>query len=297
MNKKSITSYSHEKEETVRDEPLSSQELASLIKASQDKGFNAVEIKKEENAIFKKVSLHEIAKKAQKEERNISSENLQNDTPKKDTHSKENNEKNTSKSTELDKSEDEIAQKIGESDKIEDETDKKEETKDNGLKEKYISEAKFNEELAKAKEVSFEEGRKKAFDEIKEGSDAAIASLKKVVSELSAVDKLDLSNYEKQFSEKILELSSELSGKIITALPSEFLKKIKSFLVTLENVTGDIEIFINKEDYKSITKSKDLKNELSRLKITSNDNLNHGEIELRVNGIVISQKLKNSSIQ
>ena len=297
MNKKSITSYSHEKEETVRDEPLSSQELASLIKASQDKGFNAVEIKKEENAIFKKVSLHEIAKKAQKEERNISSENLQNDTPKKDMHSKENNEKNTSKSTELDKSEDEIAQKIGESDKIEDETDKKEETKDNGLKEKYISEAKFNEELAKVKESSFEEGRKKAFDEIKEGSDAAIASLKKVVSELSAVDTLDLSNYEKQFSEKILELSSELSGKIITALPSEFLKKIKSFLVTLENVTGDIEIFINKEDYKSITKSKDLKNELSRLKITSNDNLNHGEIELRVNGIVISQKLKNSSIQ
>ena len=297
MNKKSITSYSHEKEETVRDEPLSSQELASLIKASQDKGFNAVEIKKEENAIFKKVSLHEIAKKAQKEERNISSENLQNDTPKKDTHLKENNEKNTPKSTELEKSEDEITQKIGVSDKIEDETDKKEETKDNGLKEKYISEAKFNEELAKVKESSFEEGRKKAFDEIKEGSDAAIASLKKVVSELSAVDKLDLSNYEKQFSEKILELSSELSGKIITALPSEFLKKIKSFLVTLENVTGDIEIFINKEDYKSITKSKDLKNELSRLKITSNDNLNHGEIELRVNGIVISQKLKNSSIQ
>ena len=297
MNKKSITSYSHEKEETVRDEPLSSQELASLIKASQDKGFNAVEIKKEENAIFKKVSLHEIAKKAQKEERNISSENLQNDTPKKDTHLKENNEKNTPKSTELEKSEDEITQKIGVSDKIEDETDKKEETKDNGLKEKYISEAKFNEELAKVKESSFEEGRKKAFDEIKEGSDAAIASLKKVVSELSAVDKLDLSNYEKQFSEKILELSSELSGKIITALPSEFLKKIKSFLVTLENVTGDIEIFINKEDYKSISKSKDLKNELSRLKITSNDNLNHGEIELRVNGIVISQKLKNSSIQ
>ncbi len=297
MNKKSITSYSHEKEETVRDEPLSSQELASLIKASQDKGFNAVEIKKEENAIFKKVSLHEIAKKAQKEERNISSENLQNDTPKKDTHLKENNEKNTPKSTELEKSEDEITQKIGVSDKIEDETDKKEETKDNGLKEKYISEAKFNEELAKVKESSFEEGRKKAFDEIKEGSDAAIASLKKVVSELSAVDTLDLSNYEKQFSEKILELSSELSGKIITALPSEFLKKIKSFLVTLENVTGDIEIFINKEDYKSITKSKDLKNELSRLKITSNDNLNHGEIELRVNGIVISQKLKNSSIQ
>ena len=297
MSKKSITSYSHEKEETVRDEPLSSQELASLIKASQDKGFNAVEIKKEENAIFKKVSLHEIAKKAQKEERNISSENLQNDTPKKDTHLKENNEKNTPKSTELEKSEDEITQKIGVSDKIEDETDKKEETKDNGLKEKYISEAKFNEELAKVKESSFEEGRKKAFDEIKEGSDAAIASLKKVVSELSAVDTLDLSNYEKQFSEKILELSSELSGKIITALPSEFLKKIKSFLVTLENVTGDIEIFINKEDYKSITKSKDLKNELSRLKITSNDNLNHGEIELRVNGIVISQKLKNSSIQ
>ena len=297
MNKKSITSYSHEKEETVRDEPLSSQELASLIKASQDKGFNAVEIKKEENAIFKKVSLHEIAKKAQKEERNISSENLQNDTPKKDTHLKENNEKNTPKSTELEKSEDEITQKIGVSDKIEDETDKKEETKDNGLKEKYISEAKFNEELAKVKESSFEEGRKKAFDEIKEGSDAAIASLKKVVSELSAVDTLDLSNYEKQFSEKILELSSELSGKIITALPSEFLKKIKSFLVTLENVTGDIEIFINKEDYKSISKSKDLKNQLSRLKIASNDNLNHGEIELRVNGIVISQKLKNSAIQ
>jgi erythromycin esterase-like protein len=53
-----------EETEKVTKKPLSNEELSSLIKASNDKKFNEAElkVKKNENESFKKVTLHDIAK-------------------------------------------------------------------------------------------------------------------------------------------------------------------------------------------------------------------------------------------
>ena len=53
-----------EETEKVSKKPLSDEELSSLIKASNNKKFNEAElkVKKNENESFKKITLHDIAK-------------------------------------------------------------------------------------------------------------------------------------------------------------------------------------------------------------------------------------------
>ena len=89
-----------------------------------------------------------------------------------------------------------------------------------------------------------------------------------------------------------MELSSELTGKIIKALPTEFIKKVKSFISTLDNNNGKIEIFISTEDYKVLEKNKEIKGKLKELNIKSKDELSNGELELQINGIRIKHKLE-----
>ena len=54
----------NEETEKVSKKPLSDEELSSLIKASNNKKFNEAElkVKKNENENFKKITLHDIAK-------------------------------------------------------------------------------------------------------------------------------------------------------------------------------------------------------------------------------------------
>ena len=54
----------NEETEKVSNKPLSDEELSSLIKASNNKKFNEAElkVKKNENESFKKITLHDIAK-------------------------------------------------------------------------------------------------------------------------------------------------------------------------------------------------------------------------------------------
>ena len=54
-------------EELDKDTPLSDEEISRLIKASRETSFKRKEIKKEMSEAFKKVSLHDIAKKYSRE--------------------------------------------------------------------------------------------------------------------------------------------------------------------------------------------------------------------------------------
>ena len=71
-------------------------------------------------------------------------------------------------------------------------------------------------------------------------------------------------------------------------MPTEFLKKIKSFISTLENNDGKIDIFISENDYKEMEKNKDIKPKLKEMNI-KNPKLNNGEVILEINGIKIKQ--------
>ncbi len=66
MNNESISSKINLEEETEKNTPLSDEELSSLIKASREDTFKIKEIKNEVSEDFKKVSLHDIAKKYKK---------------------------------------------------------------------------------------------------------------------------------------------------------------------------------------------------------------------------------------
>ena len=61
-NKKKL--FEQDENKVPSNRPLSNEELGRVIKASKDKSFKSIEIKKEKEEGFKKVSLHDIAKQA-----------------------------------------------------------------------------------------------------------------------------------------------------------------------------------------------------------------------------------------
>ena len=101
-----------------------------------------------------------------------------------------------------------------------------------------------------------------------------------------------IKSFEKNIEEKVIELVNNLTGKIIEELPKEFIKQIKDLLSQLENIEGNIAIYINESDYKVIESNKNIKNEIEKLSIKSDKELNHGEIELKVNGITIRKTIR-----
>jgi len=282
-----------EETEKVSKKPLSDEELSSLIKASNNKKFNEAElkVKKNENESFKKITLHDIAKQI--------------------------NQKNKEKIIEEEKK-----SNLNQSKSVEEEKESIEEEKDNNKNNEKIENKDTNEEINKEpntsinneniktedkksiyedehlklleeeKKVAYEKGKTDALNEVKEGSDAAIAQLKKVIESISKVEELDLRSFEKNIEEKVIELVNALTGKIIEELPKEFIKQIKDLLSQLENIEGNIAIYINEGDYKVIESNKNIKNEIEKLSIKPDKALNHGEIELKVNGITIRKTIR-----
>ena len=281
-----------EETEKVSKKPLSDEELSSLIKASNNKKFNEAElkVKKNENESFKKTTLHDIAKQInQKNKEKIIEEDKKSNLnqPKsveeekesieKEKDNNKNNEKIENKDTNEEINKEQNASINNENIKTEDK--------------KSIYEEEHLKLLEEEKKLAYEKGKTDALNEVKEGSDAAIAQLKKVIDSISKVEELDLRSFEKNIEEKVIELVNNLTGKIIEELPKEFIKQIKDLLSQLENIEGNIAIYINERDYKVIESNKNIKNEIEKLSIKPDKELNHGEIELKVNGITIRKTI------
>ena len=281
-----------EETEKVSKKPLSDEELSSLIKASNNKKFNEAElkVKKNENESFKKITLHDIAKQInQKNKEKIIEEEKKSNL-------------NQSKSVEEEKeSIEEEKDNNKNNDKIENKDTNEEINKEPNVSinneniktedKKSIYEDEHLKLLEEEKKVAYQLGKTDALNEVKEGSDAAIAQLKKVIDSISKVEELDLSSFEKNIEEKVIELVNNLTGKVIKELPKEFVKQIKDLLSQLENIEGNIVIYINEKDYKVIESNKNIKNEIEKLSIKPDKELNHGEIELKVNGIKIRKTI------
>ena len=279
----------NEEAEKVSKKPLSDEELSSLIKASNNTKFNEVElkVKKNEKEGFKKITLHDIAKQvSQQNKEKIIEEDKKSDLkqskPSEDIKEEKDNNKNN---------------KIIENKENNEVINKDLNTSFNNENIKTEDKKSINEEehlklLEEEKKVAYEKGKADALNEVKEGSDAAIAQLKKVIDSISKVEELDLRSFEKNVEEKVIELVNDLTGKIIEELPKEFIKQIKDLLSQLENIEGNIVIYINERDYKVIESNKNIKNEIEKLSIKPDKELNHGEIELKVNGITIRKTIR-----
>ena len=279
--------------EKVSKKPLSNEELSSLIKASNNKKFNEAElkVKKNENESFKKITLHDIAKQInqQNKEKIIEEDEKSNLNQNKSSEEEKENieeEKDNNKKNEIIENKENNEEINKESNEITNNESIKTEDK------KSIYEDEHLKLLEEEKKVAYEKGKTDAFNEVKEGSDAAIVQLKKVIDSISKVEELDLRSFEKNIEEKVIELVNNLTGKIIKELPKEFIKQIKNLLSQLENIEGNTVIYINESDYKVIESNKNLKNEIEKLSIKSDKALNHGEIELKVNGITIRKTIR-----
>lgn len=280
-------------EEINKNTPLSDEELSRLIQASRDDTFKAKAIKNKTEEDFKKVSLHDIAKKY-----NQQAELKEEAESSKEEGNKEENIENDDTKSNIKENKDNIIEKNDDNklDANHKENDKEPEEFDTDTKiqvSNKIDETQHMEILENAKKEAFEKGKAAALLEIKEGSDAAIARLTSISEKISKTENLDLIELENLISNKILSLSSELTGKIIKAIPTEFLKKIKSFVASLDNNEGKIQICISEDDYKILEKNKDIKSKLKEMNFTSNTDLDNGEVILLVNGIRIKQTLES----
>ena len=293
MNKDSLVPNLINEEENDKNIPLSDEELSRLIKASREDTFKMKEVKKDTSENFKKVSLHDIAKKynqsiesenkeKSKQTTNIDAKDNINETDKKDEQVKEKKENKKEEKQELENIKEDDVNK-----------ENNEDLKEENNIQKTIAEAEHLQILESSKKEAFEKGKETAYLEIKEGADAAVAKLNSVSNKIAQTDKLDLSELESLISKKIIDLSSELTGKIIKAIPTEFLKKIKGFLSSLDNNEGKIQIFICEDDYKVLEKNKDIKNKIKEMNISHKPDLLQGELEMSVNGIRIKQKLES----
>lgn len=292
MAKNSIRLNNMSEEEINKNTPLSDEELSRLIQASRNNTFKAKAIKNKTNEDFKKVSLHDIAKKynqqAQLKEEAESS---------KEQDIKEDNIKNDDTKSNILESKVNIIEKAEDNklDAKHKENNKESEEFDTDTKiqvSNKIDETQHLEILENEKKEAYEKGKAAALLEIKEGSDAAIARLTSISEKISKTENLDLIELENLISNKILSLSSELTGKIIKAIPTEFLKKIQSFVASLDNNEGKIQICISEDDYKVLEKNKDIRSKLKEMNFTSNTDLDNGEVILLVNGIRIKQTLE-----
>ena len=300
MAKNSIRLNNMSEEEINKNTPLSDEELSRLIQASRDDTFKAKAIKNKTEEDFKKVSLHDIAKKYNqqaelKEEAESSKDEVESS---KEEGIKEENIKNDDTKSNIKENKENIIEKNDDNklDANHKENDKEPEEFDTDTKiqvSNKIDETQHMEILENAKKEAFEKGKAAALLEIKEGSDAAIARLTSISEKISKTENLDLIELENLISNKILSLSSELTGKIIKAIPTEFLKKIQSFVASLDNNDGKIQICISEDDYKVLEKNKDIKSKLKEMNFTSNTDLDNGEVILLVNGIRIKQTLES----
>jgi hypothetical protein len=296
MNKTEELMENSEKSEEISNKPLSDEELSSLIKASKTSTFNEAElrVKKTENENFKKVTLHDIAKQINQSKNNNNNYNVHKENKdetdleiEEDVNQLEAKDQNSNQNT---KNNNDVINSEVEEKSVEDNTPDKEINEI--LEEKKIDVKEHLKILEEEKNIEYEKGKKDALNEIKEGDEAAVAKFKQISETISKVDKLDLKNLEKNIEEKVIELATNLTGKIIKELPLDFLKKIQTFVAQLENIEGNIKIFINENDYKVIESNKNLKKEIEKLSIFSSKDLKHGEIELKVNGIIVRNTIK-----
>ena len=61
----------------------------------------------------------------------------------------------------------------------------------------------------------------------------------------------------------------------------------------LDNNEGNIEIFVSEDEYKVLQKNKDIKNKLNEMNLNSKKGLLNGEVELKINGILVKHKLES----
>jgi len=184
------------------------------------------------------------------------------------------------------------------------EIEKKEEIKEKE-EEKVIEEKKVTETEAKnmanalAKEYynkGYDLGVKKVKEELEKGEKALAVNLKNLSDNIFTVTPDFVERLNEQINSNLKKISVEMLGYEIDNKTNQFFNKISELVNSFADSVKNVKIFLNKDDFDSISKFLNEQKITLEQELTIDENLNRGDLKIKSGSIevanILSEKTK-----
>ena len=184
------------------------------------------------------------------------------------------------------------------------EVEKKEEIKEKE-EEKVIEEKKVTETEAKnmanalAKEYynkGYDLGVKKVKEELEKGEKALAVNLKNLSDNIFTVTPDFVEKLNEQINSNLKKISVEMLGYEIDNKTNQFFNKISELVNSFADSVKNVKIFLNKDDFDSISKFLNEQKITLEQELTIDENLNRGDLKIKSGSIevanILSEKTK-----
>ncbi len=184
------------------------------------------------------------------------------------------------------------------------EIEKKEEIKEKE-EEKVIEEKKVTETEAKnmanalAKEYynkGYDLGVKKVKEELEKGEKALAVNLKNLSDNIFTVTPDFVEKLNEQINSNLKKISVEMLGYEIDNKTNQFFNKISELVNSFADSVKNVKIFLNKDDFDSISKFLNEQKITLEQELTIDENLNRGDLKIKSGSIevanILSEKTK-----
>ena len=183
------------------------------------------------------------------------------------------------------------------------EVEKKEEIKEKE-EEKVIEEKKVTETEAKnmanalAKEYynkGYELGVKKVKEELEKGEKALAVNLKNLSDNIFTVTPDFVEKLNEQINSNLKKISVEMLGYEIDNKTNQFFNKISELVNSFADSVKKVKIFLNKDDFDSISKFLNEQKITLEQELTIDENLNRGDLKIKSGSIEVANILSKKT--
>lgn len=183
------------------------------------------------------------------------------------------------------------------------ETEKKEEIKEKE-EEKVIEEKKVTETEAKnmanalAKEYynkGYDLGVKKVKEELEKGEKALAVNLKNLSDNIFTVTPDFVEKLNEQINSNLKKISVEMLGYEIDNKTNQFFNKISELVNSFADSVKNVKIFLNKDDFDSISKFLNEQKITLEQELTIDENLNRGDLKIKSGSIEVANILSKKT--
>ena len=183
------------------------------------------------------------------------------------------------------------------------EVEKKEEIKEKE-EEKVIEEKKVTETEAKnmanalAKEYynkGYDLGVKKVKEELEKGEKALAVNLKNLSDNIFTVTPDFVEKLNEQINSNLKKISVEMLGYEIDNKTSQFFNKISELVNSFADSVKNVKIFLNKDDFDSISKFLNEQKITLEQELTIDENLNRGDLKIKSGSIEVANILSKKT--
>ena len=183
------------------------------------------------------------------------------------------------------------------------EVEKKEEIKEKE-EEKVIAEKKVTETEAKnmanalAKEYynkGYDLGVKKVKEELEKGEKALAVNLKNLSDNIFTVTPDFVEKLNEQINSNLKKISVEMLGYEIDNKTNQFFNKISELVNSFADSVKNVKIFLNKDDFDSISKFLNEQKITLEQELTIDENLNRGDLKIKSGSIEVANILSKKT--